>query len=126
MTSAYFLSNNGLGDNISNIGAIHFLLKYYDTIYFLCKDVHKENVQLLFTNKNVIVVPFNSNDEYKYCYNIIINLDSNVDYFISGVHKSYLKSRITNDSVLNYKKNNKYHLKYDHIKEFYDDNGLDK
>ena len=37
--SAYFLSHNGLGDNITNIGAINFLLNYYETIYFLCKDI---------------------------------------------------------------------------------------
>jgi hypothetical protein len=125
--SAYFLSHNGLGDNITNIGAVNFLLKYYDTIYFLCKDIYQENVKLFFINKNVIIVPFNSQDEYNDCYNIITNaqLDSNNDFFISGFHKSYVNSRITNNSLLNYKKNNKYIVSYDHIKSFYDENGLD-
>ena len=36
--SAYFLSHNGLGDNITSIGSIIFLLQYYETIYFLCKN----------------------------------------------------------------------------------------
>ena len=38
--SAFFLSHNGIGDNITNIGAINFLLQYYNSIYFLCKDIY--------------------------------------------------------------------------------------
>ena len=124
---AYFLSHNGLGDNISNIGAVNFLLNYYDTIYFLCKDKYEENVKLFFINKNVITVPFNSTNEYSQCYKIIKDIQSTTDYdcFITGDCHTYVKSRITNKDVLNYKKNNKYDIAYQHIKHFYDDIGLD-
>ena len=57
--SAFFLSHNGIGDNITNIGAINFLLQYYNSIYFLCKDIYEENVKLLFNNKKLITIPFN-------------------------------------------------------------------
>ena len=124
---AFFLSHNGLGDNITNIGAVNFLLNYYDKIYFLCKDKNEENVKLFFINKNVITVPFDSNNEFQECYNIIKNIQTNTtfDCFISGCHTTYVKSRITNVELLNYKKNNKYNIKYEHINNFYNDIGLD-
>ena len=56
--NAYFLSHNGLGDNITSIGAVNFLLNYYENIFFLCKDIHEDNVKLLFNNKPVIIVAF--------------------------------------------------------------------
>jgi hypothetical protein len=120
--NAYFLSHNGLGDNITMSSAVSFLLQHYDTIYFLCKDKYEENVKLLFQNKKVITVPINSNDEFNDCKKIIDNVDHKDDIFISGFcHTSYLKSRIT--KKINYKKN-----KVDgiiHIKNFYNDINLD-
>jgi hypothetical protein len=56
--NAYLLSHNGLGDNITMIGAINFLLHYYDNVYFLCKDKNQENVARFFQDKPVIVIPF--------------------------------------------------------------------
>jgi hypothetical protein len=134
--SAYFLSHNGLGDNITCIGAIKFLLKYYNIIYFLCKDIYNENIKLLFENeiinKNIITVPFNSNNEFSDCRTIITKAvtNTNTDIFISGfVHKLYLKhlnSRITHPDLLNYKQNdNGYSIEWSHIKNFYYDIGLD-
>jgi SAM-dependent methyltransferase len=125
--SAFFLSHNGLGDNITNIGAINFLLQYYDSIYFLCKDIYEENVKLLFYNKKVITMPFDSKNELNECKKIInsINKD-NFDIFISGFcHMPHFKSHITNISLLNYKKNNIYKIEYSHILDFYNNIGLD-
>jgi hypothetical protein len=128
MSSAYFLSHNGLGDTISNIGAINFLLQHYDTIYLLCKDIYEENVKLLFTGKAVVTVPFNSRNERQRCYSIIsvAKLITPHDIFISGFfHTSYLTSRITHPAILNHVKHNDYLLKYPHILQFYTDIGLD-
>ncbi len=125
--SAFFLSHNGLGDNITNIGAVNFLLQYYNSIYFLCKDIYEENVNLLFYNKNVITIPFNSKNELNECKKIINRINkNNCDIFISGsCHTSYFKSHITDSSLLNYKKNQKYNISYSHIFDFYNDIGLD-
>ena len=123
---AFFLSHNGLGDNITNTSAIHYLLDYYETIYFLCKDIYVENVNLLFANKSVITIPINSANEYNNCKKII-NRILKADLFISGnCHTSYLKSRITHPILLNYKKTDShYSCKYTHIIQFYHDIGLD-
>lgn len=125
---AIFLSHNGLGDNITSISAVNFLLKYYSKIYFLCKDKHSNNCKLLYLNLNVEIIPFDSNIEYQHCYKIIkpYYTNLNVDIFICGCHKSYLSSKITNSIFLNYKPDDKnYTVKYDFIRQFYWDINLD-
>ena len=126
--SAYIVSHNGFGDNITMIGAINFLLLHYNNIYLLCKDKYESNVKLLFNDKNVITIPFNSKSEESSCKKIIDNIYSNndTDIFICGCHKRYLKSKITNPTILKYNKNNKYNItKWQHIKMFYNDMNLD-
>lgn len=125
MKSAYFLSNIGLGDNISNISAINYLLKHYDTIFFLFNYIHEENLKLLFKNKPVVLVPVSLINETNTCKRIISEVDIGIDCLISGSHKEYLSSRITNPYILNYKQTNKYNIKYKHIEDFYKDIGLD-
>lgn len=124
---AYVLSHNGLGDNITMIGAINFLSQHYKKIYFLCKDKYASNVKLLINKKNVTIVPFDHKNEFSSCKNILDNVYSNnsTDIFVCGCHKSYCKSKITNSSILNYKKNNKYSIKWKHIENFYKDMNLD-
>jgi hypothetical protein len=129
LNKAYFLGHNGLGDNITMIGAINFLLNYFEEIYFLCKNIHQQNCKLLFYNKPVIIVPFDSNNEQNECKKIInevINLDSTTNIFISGFcHTNYLKSNINHPELINYKlTDNKYIVNYDHIISFYQDIGL--
>ena len=98
---AIFLSHNGLGDNITSISAINFLLNYYSKIYFLCKDKHANNCRLLYNNLNV-------------------------DILICGAHKNYLKTKITNNNFLNYIPNDEnYKIDYDFIGDFYRDINLD-
>lgn len=125
--SAYILSHNGLGDNITMIGAINFLLLHYTTIYFLCKDKYQLNIKLLINKENVITVPFDHKNEKSCCEKIINNIYTNefTDIFICGVHKNYLKSKITNPAILNYKKNSIYSIKWQHINNFYKDMNLD-
>ena len=130
---AFFLGHNGLGDNITNIGAIHFLSHYYNTIYFLCKDIYYENVTKLFQNniinKNIKLIKFNHHNEYLDCETIITTARTNslIDIFISGhCHTSHFKSRITHPKLLNYIQNdNGYTIKWNHIRTFYNDIGLD-
>lgn len=131
--AAYILSHNGLGDNITMIGAVNFLLLHYDTIYFLCKDKYESNVKLLINNENVITIPlFTGSHEMIHCKNIINNVyyNDNTDIFICGVHKEYLTTKINNPAILNYNKNNKYDLlegqvDLNHVKIFYQDMNLD-
>lgn len=125
---AYFLSHNGLGDNITSIGAVRFLLKYYNKIYFLCKDNYLKNVELLFSNLNVNIISVDKNNENYDCEKIINSnyTNKNVDIFICGSHKNYLKSKITNKLFLEYKSDNKnYKIQYNFIENFYKDINLD-
>ena len=55
LSTAYFVSHNGLGDNITNIGAVNFLLQYYEIIHFLCKDDYANNVKHLFSNNTFFI-----------------------------------------------------------------------
>ena len=122
---AYFLSHLGLGDNISNIGAINFLLNYYESIYFLCKDIYNENVSLLFANKPVIIVPIDSNDPYNDFTKKLNKVEYN-DIFVSGCHKNNVHSRVAHPQLRSYIQNDKeYNTNYSHIRDFYYDNGLD-
>ena len=124
--NAYILSHLGLGDNITMIGAVNFLLQYYVKIYLLCKKKYEINVKLLYNNSNIITVPIDENNEFNHCKEIIMNVDHVYnDIFISGFcHTSYLSSKITNTNILNYKKNN-INIKYNHIFDFYNGIGLD-
>lgn len=126
---AIFLSHNGLGDNITSIGAINFLLNYYSKIYFLCKDKHQNNCRLLYNNLNVEIVPFDSNREDQHCSQIIspYYTNLNADILICGSHhKKNLKSKITNNNFLNYIPNDEhYKIEYDFIRQFYWDINLD-
>lgn len=123
---AYFLSHNGLGDNITNIGAINYLLNYYNNVYMLCKDIYKDNIKKIL-HSNVILIPFDSNNEVDECKRIINNVLEDSDVFISGFcHTWYLKSRITHPILLSYIKNDKgYQCYAEHIRQFYHDINMD-
>jgi hypothetical protein len=131
--AAYILSHTGLGDNITMIGAVKFLLLHYDTIYLLCKEKNVSNMKLLINNENVVIVPIPNRKERHTCKSIIKYVYNNeyTDIFICGCHKEYLTSKINNPAILNYNtKNNKYdtlegQLCLNHIKIFYQDMNLD-
>ena len=110
--NAYFLSHNGMGDNLYSIGSLRFLLKYYYKIYFICKDKYYENVKLFFIDTDrIICIPYNSTkNEQIECYNIISDKYDTHDIFICGsCHTSYLKSKITNKNLLTYKNDTTYY-----------------
>lgn len=135
--NAYLLSHNGLGDNLYMIGAVRFLLQYYENIYFLCKDIYYNNVTSFYkNNNNVVIIPINSKNEYSSCKEIInesVYLKN--DVLISGpCHKGYLKSKITNKKLLErIPEKKRYTIDYDtlessnysFIENFYLDINLD-
>ena len=127
--SAYILSHNGLGDNITMIGAINYLSNYYESVNLLCKEKYLDNISTLINNKNIKLIPINHRDEFNDCAKIINNIskDQNNDIFICGCHKNYLVSRINNFNIKNYNKTKNYvnDMKWEHIEQFYNDINLD-
>jgi len=135
MINAVFLSHNGLGDNLYSIGALRFLLQFYDKIFFLCKQKYYENVKLFFASEHrIICVPFDETNERNEVIRIVMNNYNGNDVFICGNHVKYLQSKVTNPAILQYKCDNKgYDLNYDtiddnsysFIRRFYTDIKLD-
>jgi hypothetical protein len=130
--NAYLLSHNGLGDNITMIGAINFLLKYYANIYFLCKDTNVKNIKAFFPNKPVHILAFPAAREFTQPTEIIEHAATNPtnDIFVCGfAHKHIAKyRRVQNPKFLEYKPNDKnYSIKpqWQHIPSFYRDIGMD-
>jgi hypothetical protein len=118
--NAYLVSHNGLGDNLFMVGALNYLLKFYNKVYYLCKNKYFSNVELFFIdNKNIICLPFDEKNEFKEIYKIIMEkyFDDENDIFISGpCHKSYLKSKINNKLFLeNIILDKKYTIEFDTI-----------
>lgn len=113
--NAYLVSHNGLGDNLFMVGAIRFLLQFYNKIFFLCKNKYYDNVKLFFhDNINIICVPFNENDEYNEIYNIINKNYYTNDILICGCHTKYIQTKIKNKPFKKYKNiNNKYTIDFD-------------
>ena len=137
MSCVYFLAHLGLGDHLFTVGAIRFLMKFYDRIYIPCYSHYYENVKLFFENeKNITLIPFlglsnQLNDEIK---NLLRDKYQNNDVIVLGHHKQHLPCKITNKHILeNVKDDSTYDLKitgFDYaningfIKEWYDDLNL--
>lgn len=119
---AYLVSHNGLGDNLYMVGALHFINQFYEKVYFLCKNKYYNNVKLFFSqSSNIICIPFNELNEFYEIYNILFHKyeDNNIDIFICGLHKQYLKNKITNKDYLNNKiVNNNYDIEWDTINKY--------
>lgn len=120
MTDAYFLSHNGLGDNLYSIGAVRFLSRHYRNVYMLCKDKYLSNVKLFFEESNIHCIGFDHKNEFQECKKIMDNaLQTGADTFICGFHKQYLKSNITNPILKNRVCNNKqWTIDYDEITSY--------
>jgi len=109
-TIAWFLSHNGLGDNLYSIGAIRYLLQFYDVIYFFCMHKYLDNVVLFFSDipsHRLVFVPLI--DEFKESRHLIHTAlqtppdgeEDIVDVFVCGLHKEKLPSRISYSLFLN-------------------------
>jgi hypothetical protein len=132
LNNAYFLGHLGLGDNITNKSAVKFLSNYYNTIYFICTENFLDNNKLIYEDiSNVTFKTIRHEFYYEECKNLLEDAynDNSVDIFLSGfVSKTHGQSRITNPNLLNYKQNDKNYTVEKithHIKDFYQDIGLD-
>lgn len=86
-TKAYFLSHNCLGDNITNTGAIRYLVQTcYSEIFFVCKQQNLSNLRLIFSDPRVHLVPVVVHDE-RFDYHPIIDPiydQPDIDVLVSG------------------------------------------
>ena len=132
--NAYLVSHNGLGDNLFMIGSLRFLSQFYNKIFFVCKSKYFDNVSLFFIdNPKIKCVRVEENGEMNNVVNLLKPKYKNNDIFVCGCFKRWLKSKITNKKLLNYKiESNNYNLNYDtinsknynFINNFYKDIGL--
>jgi len=97
----YVLSHNGLGDNILMNGALNYLSKFYNKVFFLCKDTNIHHIIWMYKNTNIIPISFDSTNEYNNCYEIIKDKYKNCDVLISGCHMSYLNTKKTVLQMIN-------------------------
>jgi hypothetical protein len=114
------------------VGAIKFLLQYYGNVYFLCKDINKENVAAFFPNKPVHLLAFPAAREFIETHHIIKKAATNPmnDIFICGFAHKYIAQhrRINNPKLLEYNPDDKEYTinpKWPHIREFYKDARMD-
>ena len=91
----YVLSHNGLGDNILMNGALNYLAKFYNNVYFLCKDINIHHVSCMYKNSNIIPIMFDSKNEYHSCHELLSDKYKTSDVLIAGCHKAYLKTQTT-------------------------------
>lgn len=130
---AYVLSHNGLGDNITMIGALNYLKLHYDNVYFLHKSNFTPNLKLLLKDIDLVPISNENHQEEKNCRNYLFSKynssEEEVDFFICGMHKAYTKfiqTNIQNPSILNYSQDSTIEIKeWPWIKEFYFDMKLD-
>lgn len=137
---AYLLGHNGLGDNITSLGALNFLLKYYETIYFICKNIYYDNMRALITASNVVIIPFDAPicttrtdgtikydlfKEFRLCYDIILNKVSPSDVYVCGMHKRYIQPIRMHPELVNlHPSDGNYSPYIAFIADFYKDFGL--
>lgn len=124
------ISHTGLGNNIAMIGAINYLLDIYNNVYFLCKETHIKNLNIIYSNSRIFLISFKSEDEYYARFNILIPRYSikNMDVLIAGsYHKKNFISKIKNPKMVEQVKNNNYNIvnRFNFIKDFYEDIKLD-
>ena len=58
MSSVFFLCHAEIGDNITCIGAINYLLTIYKNVYFVCQYNNLKNLKILYSNPRIFLVPF--------------------------------------------------------------------
>lgn len=140
LPSVYVLSHNGMGDNVTMIGCLHFLANFYDNVHFLCREDYYD--QIVFALKefyfiHIIKIPYYKTDVESNDYNkkLLTPFYDSADMFICGGHKSYLNSKITHPYLLDSSKLYKdypdgihtifrepYNILFKNIDKFYDYN----
>jgi hypothetical protein len=125
--NCYIITHNGLGDNITMIGAVRFLTHFYDNVFVSVKNNNNYNnmKEIYETNTKITLLPIDQNNEFSDIKNKIISLLKNneTDIFVSGsCHRSYIKNNITNNEFINHiTKSTNNNFAYKHIVDFYND-----
>lgn len=104
------LTNNGLGDHITSIGAIRFFSTIYDSVHYICKNKNHENVKSIFSDIiNLKLIPFNEKIEPQECQRIVNEKRANnFDILTCGVHICH-KKRLRNEKLTTRLVNNKHY-----------------
>ena len=120
------VAHNGVGDNLTMIGAVNFLTQFYNEVHYVCSPRFISNVKTFFDSPKITCLPFHpSNPHIEFdCIKTMVSNYSG-DVIICGYHKSYVKSKITIPLFLEYKvPDEKYSIDIegsDHVKQFYKD-----
>jgi len=142
---ALFIGHNGMGDNLNMIGAVRFLLPFYQKVYLVVKNKNANRVAPFFKDLNVHLLNLdtdNQTNEGDLIQEIVKKFKKkpNTDLFITGCWRNVSKEIIRNKAFLeardNFKKTmeNKSILTFDHdmltqkdyyfLPQFYENLGL--
>lgn len=104
------ITNNGLGDHITSVGAIRFFSTIYDSVHYLCKNKNHDNVKSIFLDmSNLTLIPFNEKIEPQECQRIVNEKRANnFDILTCGVHICH-KKRVRNEKLINRQIDNKHY-----------------
>lgn len=132
---AYYISHNGLGDLIISTSALRYLVKYYDRVFIICKNIHCSQLQLLLQDEpriQIISVVMDSPiSEYDNSLTVLKDAYADSDVFCCGYLRKDNPTKITNKAILSYNSNNlSYNTEFDKvdasfINKFYSDAHLD-
>lgn len=132
---AYYISHNGLGDLIISTSALRYLIQYYDRVFFICKNIYCDQLQLILQDEpriRIISVVMDSPiSVFDNSIEALRDVYVNSDLFCCGNVWKVNLTRITNEAILSYTPNNLlYNTEYDtvnasFIDKFYADARLD-
>lgn len=121
--NAYVVSHNGLGDNLYMIGALRYLLQFYNNVFIVCKIKNYNNFKLfLMDNENIHCIPIDDREERKNMLQVLNVASRNRmnDLFVCGSLKHSFHTRISNqkliDAIILEKskpRSNEYKIDYD-------------
>jgi hypothetical protein len=105
-------------------------LNIYNNIYFLCKETHLKNLDIIYANPRIFLISFKPEHEYNDRFTLLIPKYNtpNMDVLISGsYHKNNFVSKIKNKKMFEIVKNNDFSIiqRFNFIKDFYEDIKLD-
>lgn len=122
------ISHNGLGDNITMIGAVRYLTHFYNNVYVSVKNNnnYKNMKEIYKTNTHIILLSIDPTNEFEDIKNKINTflINDDTDIFVSGsCHTSYIYNHITNFHFVNniVKNENNIIFSHKHIINFYND-----
>jgi hypothetical protein len=121
--SAYFVSHNGLGDLLISTSAVRFLIKFYQTVFFICKSWHYNQLSMILSDEpriKIISLEMNTpKEESNNIWDTLTNVYLNNDIFTCGHYSIMMHSKITNEFIRSYVPNNSlYKVDYDTIDSY--------